>query len=169
VTGNTKWRKNTFKEVAIADVFMKFYGDETSPGDGEVAAVAKDATVIRIKVIKNEMAYDLKTFTVEAGKPVELIFENPDFMQHNLVVTKQGALKIVGAAADKLATDPKGAEMNYVPDMPEVLFATGLVNPQETERLQFIAPKDPGDYPYVCTFPGHWSLMNGLMKVVKTR
>jgi uncharacterized protein len=57
--------------------------------------------------------------------------------------------------------------MNYVPDMPEVLFATKLVNPQQTERLRFIAPKKAGDYPFVCTFPGHWSIMNGIMKVVE--
>jgi uncharacterized protein len=133
----------------------------------EVVVSADGATVITIKVIKNEMKYDLKNFTVEAGKAVEIVFENPDFMQHNLVVTQIGALETVGKAADKLASNPKGAEMNYVPDMPEVLFATKLVNPQQTERLRFIAPKRAGDYPFVCTFPGHWSIMNGIMKVVE--
>lgn len=162
-------RKNIFKEVSVADVLLKHYGDNASQAPPETEAFANDATVIRIKVIKNEMKYDLKTFTVEAGKAVEIIFENPDFMQHNLVITKQGTMKIVGAAADKLAADPKGAEMNYVPAIPEVLFATRLVNPEQTETLRFIAPKDVGDYPYVCTFPGHWALMNGLMKVVKPK
>jgi azurin len=59
--------------------------------------------------------------------------------------------------------------MHYVPNIPEVLFHTRLVNPQETVKLQFTAPQQPGDYPYVCTFPGHWSLMNGVMKVVKSK
>ncbi|MBA4054920.1 MAG: dehydrogenase, partial [Marivirga sp.] len=162
-------RKNIFKEVSLADVFLKHYGENASPVTSEPESFAKDATVIRIKVIKNEMKYDLKSFIVEAGKAVEIIFENPDFMQHNLVITKQGTMKIVGAAADKLAADPKGAEMNYVPSIPEVLFATKLVNPEQTETLRFIAPKDAGDYPFVCTFPGHWALMNGVMKVVKTK
>jgi len=160
-------RQDIFKEVPIAEVFMKSYSTGSSSA-AETAAAAKDATVIRIKVIKNQMKYDLKTFIVVAGKPVELIFENPDFMQHNLLITKQGSLKIVGAAADKLATDPKGADMNYVPAIPEVLFSTKLVNPQETETLRFMAPKETGDYPYVCTFPGHWSMMNGVMKVIKS-
>lgn len=162
-------RQNIFKEVPIAEVFMKYYANEKPPAEAETATTAKDATVIRIKVIKNQMKYDLKTFNVVAGKPVEVIFENPDFMQHNLLITKQGSLKIVGAAADKLATDPKGADMNYVPAIPEVLFATKLVNPQQTETLRFIAPKETGDYPYVCTFPGHWSMMNGIMKVTKSK
>jgi uncharacterized protein len=126
-------------------------------------------TVIKIKVVKNEMKYDLKSFTVEVGKPVEIIFENPDFMQHNLVIVQAGELETVGRAADKLASDSKGAEKNYVPEIPEVLFATKLVNPQQTVSLKFIAPAKAGDYPFVCTFPGHWSLMNGMMKVVSAK
>jgi azurin len=113
------------------------------------------------------MKYDLKNFTVPAGKPVEIIFENPDFMQHNLVITQQGAMETVGRSADKLAADPNGAEMQYVPSMPEVLFSTKLVNPQESVTLRFTAPAKPGDYPYVCTFPGHWRIMNGVMKVAQ--
>ena len=128
-----------------------------------------NATVIRLKVIQNEMKYDLKSFTVEAGKPVQIIFENPDFMQHNLLIVQTGALETVGKAADKLAADPKGAEKNYVPDLPEVLFSTKLVNPQQTVTLNFTAPAKEGDYPYVCTFPGHWSIMNGIMKVVAAK
>jgi azurin len=115
------------------------------------------------------MKYDLKSFTVEAGKPIELVLVNPDFMQHNLVVAKPGSLQTVGAAADKLASDPNGAGLHYVPDIPEVLFATELVDPQKTVRIQFIAPADVGDYPFICTFPGHWSIMNGVMRVVQAR
>ena len=47
-----------------------------------------------------------------------------------------------------------------------VLWATGLVQPGEAETLRFTAPSEPGDYPYVCTFPGHWIRMNGVMHVV---
>jgi len=135
----------------------------------DTTAPLGNATVIRLKVIQNEMKYDLKSFTVEAGKPVQIIFENPDFMQHNLLIVQTGALETVGKAADKLAADPKGAEKNYVPDLPEVLFSTKLVNPQQTVTLNFTAPAKEGDYPYVCTFPGHWSIMNGIMKVVAVK
>jgi azurin len=160
-------RKDMFKEVPIAEIFMKNYGGQITASNTAVTA-AGDASVVVLKVIKNEMKYDLKTFSVVAGKPVEIVFENPDFMQHNLVIIKKGSLKIVGAAADKIAGDPKGAEMSYVPDIPEVLFATKLVNPQQTVRLRFVAPEEPGEYPYVCTFPGHWSIMNGTM-IVKAK
>lgn len=163
-----------FKDASIGELFVSTYmHQQPAPASApekeeEVAATRKGATVIRIKSIQNEMKFDLKNFTVEAGKTVEIIFENPDFMQHNIVITKPGTMETVGRAADKLATDPRGAEMQYVPEIPEVLFHTRLVNPQETVRLEFTAPATPGDYPYVCTFPGHWSIMNGVMKVVKS-
>ena len=88
-------------------------------------------------------------------------------MQHNLVIAKPGTMNKVGEAADVLARDPNGAEKQYVPKMPEVLFATKLLNPEEATTLQFTAPSTPGNYPYLCTFPGHWRIMNGMMKVVK--
>jgi len=163
--------KPLFKDVSIGETFVNLYSQEVStpPAAAEVAASSKGATVINMKALENEMKYDLKTFTVEAGKTIEIIFTNPDFMQHNIVITKPGAMEVVGKAADKLATDAKGASMHYVPNIPEVLFHTRLVNPQETVKLHFIAPEQVGDYPYVCTFPGHRSLMNGIMKVVKPK
>lgn len=161
-----------FDNTSIGEVLATTYKDKplvTAAPEPETSPGTKGETVIRIKALQNEMKYDLKTFTVEAGKPVVIVFENPDFMQHNLVITKPGAMEVVGRAADKLATDPRGAAMQYVPRISEVLYHTPLVNPQQTVKLEFVAPAGPGDYPYVCTFPGHWSIMNGVMKVVKTK
>jgi putative membrane-bound dehydrogenase-like protein len=160
--------KNPFKDASISETFVNTYLNKEEIEDPNGSAPG-GATVIQIKVVKNEMKFDRKTFEVVAGKPVEIIFENPDFMQHNLVITQIGALENVGKAADKLASDPKGAEKQYIPEMSEVLFATELVNPEQTVRLQFVAPEQAGDYPFVCTFPGHWSMMNGTMKVVKSK
>ncbi len=124
-----------------------------------------NAKLITIKAVREEMKYDIKEFTVKAGQTVEITFENPDAMQHNLVVVKPKSMQKVGMAGDKMMMDQRGAEKNYVPDLPEVLFATPLVNPDQTYKLVFRAPTVPGEYPYVCTFPGHWSIMNGVMKV----
>ena len=124
-----------------------------------------DATVIRLRVVPEALQFDRKEFSVTAGKPVEITFENPDAMQHNVVIGKPASLEIIGAAADKMITAPDGAERSYVPSIPQVLFATKLVDPNGSFRLQFTAPSQPGDYPFVCTFPGHWRVMNGVMKV----
>ena len=54
---------------------------------------------------------------------------------------------------------------NYVPKIPQVIAATRLVDPEGRESLVFIAPTEPGEYPFICTVPGHWRIMNGIMKV----
>ncbi|MFD2933078.1 PVC-type heme-binding CxxCH protein [Spirosoma flavum] len=123
--------------------------------------------VIRLKTVREEMRFDKKEFIVTAGKQVELVLENPDAMQHNLVIGKPKSMEIIGAAADKLITAKDGAEKNYVPSISQIIAATPLVNPDQTFRLKFTAPATPGDYPFVCTFPGHWRIMNGVMKVTK--
>ncbi|GAB3701612.1 hypothetical protein GCM10027592_29970 [Spirosoma flavus] len=123
--------------------------------------------VVRMKTVREEMRFDKKEFTVTAGKQIEIVLENPDAMQHNLVIGKPRSMETIGAAADKLITAKDGAEKNYVPSISQVIVATPLVNPDQTYRLKFTAPTTPGDYPYVCTFPGHWRIMNGVMKVVK--
>ena len=132
----------------------------------EMVPEVSEARTIRIKVVPNVLKYDLTGFNVAAGETVEIVFENPDFMQHNLLIAQPGSLETVGQAADALATTGDGADKDYVPAIPEVLFATKLVNPNEQVVLRFTAPDTPGDYPFVCTFPGHWRVMNGIMKVV---
>jgi uncharacterized protein len=123
--------------------------------------------VITIKAIREALKFDKTEFTVVAGKPVVIVFENPDAMQHNMVIGKPKTMEVIGGAADKMITAKDGAEKNYVPEIPQVIAATPLVNPDQTYRLKFTAPATLGNYPYVCTFPGHWRLMNGVMKVVK--
>ena len=76
-----------------------------------------------------------------------------------------GKLEVVGQAADALMSTSDAAENNYVPQIPEVLFSTRVLNPNERVRLTFKAPIRSGAYPFVCTFPGHWRIMNGILIV----
>ena len=122
---------------------------------------------IVIKSVKEAMSYDKKEFTVTAGKTIELIFENPDAMPHNLVIGKPKSLEIIGKAANKMITQKDAIQKNYIPNIPQIIASTPLVNSEGSYKLTFKAPETVGDYPYVCTFPGHWSIMNGVMKVVK--
>ncbi|MFD3002949.1 PVC-type heme-binding CxxCH protein [Pontibacter toksunensis] len=138
---------------------------KTASAKTATAKTAAKAATINIKVVEHEMKFDKESFSVKAGQKVTINFSNPDFMQHNLVVIMPGTLEKVGKAADALARDPKGAEKNYIPNMTEVIVATPLVDPQGRETLVFTAPDKPGEYPFVCTVPGHWRLMNGIIKV----
>lgn len=123
--------------------------------------------VVRIEAVPEQMLFDRKWFVVEAGKPVQIVFYNPDAMAHNLLVVTPGSLQEVGIAASTMPLPADPAVKPYVPDSPLVLHATRLLNWGETERLDFVAPAEPGEYVYVCTFPGHWVRMYGVMLVVK--
>ena len=71
-------------------------------------------------------------------------------------------------AATKMVNHPVGRDgKRFVPDSNEVLHASRLVYPGESETLSFVAPKSLGAYPYLCTYPGHWIQMNGIMHVVR--
>src|SRR5438445_583325 len=48
----------------------------------------------------------------------------------------------------------------------KVLQALTVVEPGQTGRLAFRAPGQAGEYPFACTLPGHWRIMNGVMVVV---
>lgn len=126
----------------------------------------QETAVFEVNVVKNALQFSMKLITVKAGQHVEIHIENPDEMQHNLVISQPGTMSKVGMAADALVSHPDGVAMAYVPRIPEVLFATGLLDPEDTAILEFDAPAFAGDYPFMCTFPGHWRIMNGVMKVV---
>ena len=114
---------------------------------------------------KPGLKYDLTKFQVKAGSKIRLIFNNNDDMLHNLVIVKPKTVAKVGEAAFKMDLD--GEAKAYVPDLEEVLFHTGLMQPESQETIYFVVPSTPGDYTFVCTYPGHYTLMQGIIKVVK--
>ena len=124
------------------------------------------ATVILLRTVRHEMRYEKKYFAVQAGRPVQIILDNVDVMPHNVVVVKPGTMEAVGIAAETMQPE-RGNDRPFIPAMDEVLFASRLVQPNERDRVSFAAPEKPGDYPYVCTYPGHWRVMYGVMVVVE--
>ncbi|MEO6914224.1 MAG: plastocyanin/azurin family copper-binding protein, partial [Chitinophagaceae bacterium] len=131
------------------------------------AKTGKIDQVIILKTVKDAMKYDKQLLTAKAGTTLQIVVQNTDFMQHNFVLLRPKSMEKVGAAADKLAQEPDGVKMNYIPKMPEVLAATPLINPGGKFTVTIKLPDTPGDYPYICTFPGHWRIMNGILRVTK--
>ena len=90
------------------------------------------------------MQFDKTELTVAPGQLVEIVFTNPDAMQHNFVLGQPDSLKAIGQAADDLARTPNGPAQQYVPQIPQILFSTKLVEPGETVTVQFKAPAEAG-------------------------
>ena len=101
------------------------------------------------------LKFDFKEIAVAPGSKVQITFENNDDMLHNLVILQpdlENADK-VGQMAMELGL--KGADLNYVPNSDLVLFHTGIIQPEKSESIYFVAPRKAGEYWILCTFPGH--------------
>jgi azurin len=130
----------------------------TMPADWN-GAVDQTVTVQGVDGLK----FDLPAIDVKAGARVKLDFSNVSDMLHNLVVVRPGTATKVGEAALRLGLD--GAKLDYVPRTDDVLYYTSVLEPQKSETIYFVAPTTPGEYTYVCTFPGHYVTMQGTMRV----
>jgi azurin len=111
------------------------------------------------------LTFSKRSFTVKSGAPIRLTFNNPDVVPHNWVLIKPGQLERIGDLTNKLIADPEALARHYVPADPAVLAYSDIVAPQERFTIFFRAPSEKGRYPYLCTFPGHWMVMNGEMIV----
>ena len=142
----------------------------TAPAEGglteaDPSSRQKPDVTLTLGVIPHQLKFDKSELTVGPGQLVELVFVNTDLMQHNFILGTPGSLAQIGSAADALMASPNGMSQQYVPATPQVLFATPLVDAKQSITVQFRAPSEPGKYPYVCTFPGHWRVMNGTLIV----
>ncbi len=125
---------------------------------------AEDVVKMGIRVIPNQVKFDTTRFDVFAGSQVEITFQNGCVLPHNLVFInpKQEQAILAGVTAMGL----EGMEKHFVPEVPGIIASSKLLSPQGQDRLRFTAPSEVGEYPYICTFPGHWFTMRGVMRVV---
>ncbi len=125
---------------------------------------------IIISTLEAQMKYDLKSFSVKPNSKVKVVFKNPDSLPHNLIICTPGKKKggdkgqeVIDAV---LKLGDKGVGMNWEPKgHARILASSGMVQPGKETTFYFKTPKEEGDYPYICTFPGHYQLMNGMMGV----
>ena len=125
-----------------------------------------DVRIIAIGTVPERMIYDKEEIVVQAGKPIEFRFSNADKMPHNFAITMMGALEGVGELAEKTGRDKDAQQRHYIPVSDKILVSSRLLEPGQEQSLSFVAPKEPGVYPYVCTYPGHWRRMFGALFVV---
>jgi azurin len=129
------------------------------------SAAAKPAQTVEIQIasVANTMAYDKTKLSVPAGSTVHLTMKNNATMAtlpHNWVLVKPGTEASVAAAGLKLG---EAAGYFDVRDK-DALAHTDLAKPGTTSEVTFEAPP-AGDYPYICTFPGHYMMMKGVLTV----
>ncbi len=134
----------------------KIVGDEE-----QLAAIAKR----RVNAVAG-LQFEPTELQVPAGALVALTLVNEDVsMPHNLAVVTSESLTTVGEGSMQLAAGPEGLAKHYVIEHEGVLAMSPMLQPGSSYTIYFRAPAKPGDYPYVCTFPGHWQVTRGVLKV----
>jgi azurin len=109
------------------------------------------------------LAFKPTELTCPSGAHVRLTFFHTGKyirQDHDWVLTVHGAATAV-AQAGLLAGESAG----YLPPGDRrVLAATPLCGKGEHVSVEFTAPP-PGDYPFMCSYPGHDMFMHGVLKV----
>jgi azurin len=133
------------------------------------AAAPAAPAVATLELTANDaMKFSVTRFEVAAGQEVKLIFTNMGTMPkvamgHNVVILKKDA--DVKAFADAAVA---AAATEYVPasKADQVVAHTKLLGPKQTDEITFKAPTEPGEYPFICSFPAHFlSGMKGVIVV----
>ncbi|HCH61341.1 MAG TPA: azurin [Deltaproteobacteria bacterium] len=144
--------------------------EEKKPEAKPAAAVSADGVlkadaegVVRLEAT-DTMQYNAKRIEVEGTKvKIELKHVgkmDKKMMGHNVVILKPGtdAMKWSAKAISAAATD-------YIPaDDPDMIAHSKLVGGGESDTIEFDVP-GPGEYPFVCSFPGHSGMMKGVLVV----
>ena len=134
-----------------------------------VAPIAAAQANVKFEITCNDqMTYNSKGFEVTAGQMVSLTLKNVGkiplkTMGHNLVVLKPGTS--LAEFAGKAGVE-KGK--SYMPQDAEtkkaVIAATKRLGGGDSDTITFTLTV-PGEYPFMCTTPGHFSVMQGVITV----
>ena len=117
---------------------------------------------------RDNLQFSTRTMEATAGETIKLTFGNPDVVPHNWALVRPGSLEKIGDLTNRLVNDPDAFLRHYVPESQDVICYTDVVEPNGEGSIYFQVPNEPGRYPYLCTFPGHWMVMNGEL-IVKPR
>lgn len=157
-------------EAERADAEAESAGPELTIPE-PMLAFEDDGDVLEIRIEADDrMRFDTDQFTVGAGQMVRLTLVHvgslpAQSMGHNVVIIQQGDDAIdFGTDANEQGAD---VDNDFVPEpvRDRVIAYTELVGGGETTTIEFRAPEEPGDYPFLCSFPGHFMQMNGQMVV----
>ncbi len=135
--------------------------EETTEASSESASVE-----VTIRPVGEEMKYAIDTLGAAAGSELTLILENTatlPTMVHNIVILTSNNDEDVNRVG--MAAITAGEANGYLPEDDAILAATPMAQPGETVRVTFTVPSVPGTYRFICTYPGHYALMQGFLVV----
>jgi azurin len=115
----------------------------------------------------DQMKFSVTSIEAKPGEELHVVLTNTgtlpkEAMGHNWVLLKQGSDPMAFSSAAASAKD-----QGYIPDnlKDQIVAHIDLLGPKQTGEVTFKAPDQPGDYPFLCSFPGHVAMMKGTLTV----
>lgn len=144
--------KNRIKLLLVTFIFLS----------GPITLFADNGVNDQVRTIEIEgndnLRYSVEEITAEPGEQLRIEFTTvsdmpPQAMQHNIAILNADADVDAFANASMMARDN-----GYIdPEMEDQLLAnTEMIGGGETSSIEFTVPEEPGEYVYICTFPGHY-------------
>ena len=147
--------------IVILFVFITtgFTGNLYAQGSKSLTAAPGDT--VTVGTLGDELAYDVVEIRAQAGSEITIEFvNNSGGMPHNVVfVNSEADINPTGIAALQASKD------QYIPqnELDRIFGFTGLAGPGEAVYVTITVPEEQGSYPYICTYPGHFTVMQGIL------
>ena len=122
---------------------------------------------LKIVIHRGSMKFIPNSFSTNNKKYIEILVENNDTMLHNLLLCKPGTLYKIGSMADNIKNNPGSKDNNYVLKSNYILHQIPVIKPNSQASIIFVPTDMVGSYPFVCTFPDHWRMMNGTLTLTE--
>lgn len=160
--------------TAFAALFAAGCGKNDTSAPAPAAAAAAPAPAApagprTVEITANDMMkFSLASIEAKPGEDLKVILTNigsapKEAMGHNWVLLKKGTDVATFATAAMVAK-----ATDYIPDAlkDQVIVHTELLGPRKSGEVTFKAPTEPGEYPFLCTFPAHFQVgMKGVLIV----
>lgn len=153
-----------FRFLAIISAFSCVAISNAEPPEW---AATPDQT-LEMKTLLGQMKYSISEFEAAPGAKIKILFKNDDDLQHNIIFLKPDDDDKDGQkfALECWNLGEDGIELGWVPpNHSRVLAASTLLDPHADEDLYLQLPDETGEYPFICTVPGHSLMMCGTIKV----
>lgn len=124
---------------------------------------------VKVEITGNDqMKFDVTKIEAQPRQKVTVTLKNIGTMPkvsmgHNFVLLAEGTNpdKFVEAGTPHMGKDYIAPELQK-----DVIANTKLLGPGESDTISFAAPRNPGTYVYICSFPGHYAIgMKGVLIV----
>lgn len=135
----------------------------SSPASAQEQEAATPDTVVVLRSEGAELAFLPDRLALKAGLNVRIRYTNDGSLPHNFVLARgEDDLDPLADAAYA------AAETGFVPvELGDRMIAhSPLVSPGQTVEIDFVVPP-PGEYTYICLFPGHANMMLGTLRSIR--